>query len=161
LLLVERRHFQWFRNWSFDGERQAPSEVGPSCGTMENEALLMLANRSKDAWILVAIAAITLASLARAQAGIENARTYASPVVKFFAGSPLTDATVSKSTDRNVSSVPRYIFGTALDLLAVSFVGLVSPLGLQSVRSLHAMGRALPAPNLSALFQRPPPALLA
>jgi len=35
-----------------------------------NEALLMLANRSKDAWILVAIAAITLASLARPKAGI-------------------------------------------------------------------------------------------
>lgn len=120
----------------------------------------MLANRSKDAWILVAIAAITLASLARAQAGIENARAYASPVIKFLAGSPLTDTDVSKSTDRNVSRVSNYL-GTALDLLAVSFVGLVSPLGLQSVRSLHAMGRALPAPNLSVLFQRPPPALLA
>ena len=120
----------------------------------------MLANRSKDAWILVAIAAITLASLARAQAGIENARAYASPVIEFLAGSPLTESTVSKSTDRNVTHVSNYL-GTALDLLPVLFVGLVSPLGLQSVRSLHAMGRALPAPNLSALFQRPPPALLA
>jgi hypothetical protein len=128
---------------------------------MEDEVSLMLANRSKDAWILVAIAAITLASLARAQAGIENARACASPVIKFFAGSPLADTAASTSTDGNVSSVPRYIFGTALDLLPVLFVGLVSPLGLQSVRSLHAMGRALPAPSLSVLFQRPPPALLA
>jgi hypothetical protein len=120
----------------------------------------MLANRSKDAWILVAIAAITLASLARAQAGIENARAYASPVIKFLAGSPLTDTAVSKSTDRKISGVSNYL-GTALDLLPVFFVGLVSPLGLQSVRSLHAESRALPAPNLSALFQRPPPALLA
>jgi hypothetical protein len=127
---------------------------------MKGEALLMRANRSKDAWILVAIAAITLASLARAQAGIENARAYASPVIKFLARSPLTDTAASKSTDRNVSAVSNYI-GTALDLLPVFFVGLVSPFGLQSVRSLHAVGRALPAPNLSALFQRPPPALLA
>ena len=121
----------------------------------------MRANRSKDAWILVAIAAITLASLARAEAGIENARAYASPVIKFLAGSPLTDTAVSASTERAASSVPRYIFGAALDLLPVYFVGLVSPLGLQSVRSFHAEGRALPAPNLSQLFQRPPPALLA
>ncbi|HKN20836.1 MAG TPA: hypothetical protein VJX73_05440 [Terracidiphilus sp.] len=120
----------------------------------------MLANRSKDAWILVAIAAITLSSLARAQAGIENARAYASPVIKFFAGSPLTDTAVSKSTDRNVSHVSNYL-GAALDLLPVLFVGLVSPLDLQSVRSLYAMRRALPAPNLSVLFQRPPPASLA
>jgi hypothetical protein len=118
----------------------------------------MLANRSKDAWILVAIAAITLSSLARAQAGIENARAYASPVIKFLAGSPLTDPAVSTSTARNVSRVPNYL-GTALDLLPVLFVGLVSPLGLQSVRSLHAVGRGLPAPNLSVLFQRPPPVL--
>jgi len=127
---------------------------------MEDEALLMLATRSKDAWILVAIAAITLASLARAQAGIENARAYASPVIKFLAGSPLTDTAVPISTARNVSRVSNYL-GTALDLLPVLFVGLVSPLDLQSVRSLHAMGRALPAPNLSVLFQRPPPVLLA
>jgi hypothetical protein len=119
----------------------------------------MLANRSKDAWILVAIAAITLSSLARAQAGIENARAYASPVIKFLAGSPLTDTAVSKSTDRNTSHVSNYL-GTALDLFPVLFVGLVSPLGLQSVCSFHAIGRALPAPNLSALFQRPPPLLL-
>jgi hypothetical protein len=121
----------------------------------------MRANRSKDAWILVAIAAITLSSLARAQAGIENARTYASPIINFFAGSPLADTAVSASTDRADSSVPRYFFGTALDLLPVWFLGLVSPLGLQSVGSLQAVGRALPAPNLSVLFQRPPPALLA
>ena len=121
----------------------------------------MLANRSKDAWILVAIAAITLASLARAEAGIENARAYASPVIKFLAGSSLTESAVSASTDRTVSSVPRYIFGTALDLLPVWFIGLVSTVGLRSVRSLRTLGRAVPAPNLTVLFQRPPPALLA
>jgi hypothetical protein len=121
----------------------------------------MLANRSKDAWILVAIAAITLSSLARAQAGIENARAYASPVIKFLAGSPLTDTAVSTSTDRNVSPVSNYLFGAALDLLPVFFVGLVSPLCLRSVCALRAVGRALPAPKLSVLFQRPPPVLLA
>jgi hypothetical protein len=57
--------------------------------------------------------------------------------------------------------VPRYIFGTALDLLPVWFIGLVSPVGLRSVRSLRTLGRAVPAPNLTVLFQRPPPALLA
>jgi hypothetical protein len=128
---------------------------------MVDEVSLMLANRSKDAWILVAIAAIALSSLACAEAGIENARAYASPIIKFLAGSPLADAAVSNSTDRTVSSVPRYIFGTALDLLPVWFIGLVSPVGLQSVRSLHAVSRALPAPCLSVLFQRPPPALIA
>ncbi len=121
----------------------------------------MVANRSKDAWILLAIAAITLSSLARAQAGIENARAYASPVIKFFAGSSLTEPSEPTATDRAVSSVSNYLFGTALDLLPVFFVGMVSPFGLQSVRSLRTIDRALPAPNLSVLFQRPPPVLFA
>ncbi len=117
--------------------------------------------RSKDAWIWVAIAAITLASLARAQASIENARAYASPVIRFLAGSPIVDSAESASTHRAASHSPNHIFGTVLSLLPVFFVGLVSPLSLEPLRALLSPGRALPAPNPFGLFQRPPPALIA
>ena len=44
----------------------------------------MTGNRSKGAWIWVAMAAISFASLARVQSGVENARAYADPVIKFL-----------------------------------------------------------------------------
>ncbi len=121
----------------------------------------MLRCRSKDAWIWVAVAAISLASLARAQAGIENARAYASPVIRFLAGSPMTESADSASIHRTTSPAPGYIFGTVLALLPVFFVGLVSPLGLLSRRALCSARQPLPASNPPGLFQRPPPAWLA
>ena len=45
----------------------------------------MSGNRSKGAWIWVAMVAISFASLARVQSGVENARAYADPVIKFLA----------------------------------------------------------------------------
>lgn len=121
----------------------------------------MPGSRSKDAWIWVAVAAITLGSLARAQAGIENARAYASPVIKFLAGSPMTESAESALSHRTASPVPNSIFGTVLELLPVFFVGLVPPLGLRSLRPLRSTEHALPAPNPFGLFQRPPPVLFA
>ena len=118
-------------------------------------------NRSNDAWIWVAVAAITLASLARAQAGVENARAYASPVIKFLALSPLAEPAESIAMHRAASPAHHFIFGTVLDLLPVFFVGLVSPLGLKICRARIATHRALPTENSPGLFQRPPPMLFA
>jgi hypothetical protein len=117
--------------------------------------------RSKDAWIWVAVVAITLASVARAQAGIENARAYASPVIKFLAGSQNTESAESASAHGAASSGSHRIFGTVVELLPVFFVGLVAPLGVQPLRPLHAANRTLPAHNSFGLFQRPPPVLFA
>jgi hypothetical protein len=119
----------------------------------------MRRNRSKDAWVWVAVAAITLASLARAQSGIEHARAYAVPVIRFLAGASLTEAGVAKPAHRSVASAPDNGFGDALNLLPVFFVGLVSPLGVHYARSVFSPDRAFPAPSFPGLFQRPPPTL--
>jgi hypothetical protein len=122
---------------------------------------MMPGSRSKDAWIWVAVAAITLGSLARAQAGIENARAYASPVIKFLAGSPMPEPAGSASTHRTASPAPNHFFGTILELLPVFFVGLVAPFSVQSVRWPQSSGPALSAPNPPGFFPRPPPILFA
>ena len=119
----------------------------------------MTRSRQRDAWIWVAVAAISLTSLARAQAGVENARAYATPLIAFFAGNQLADSGVLASTHRGVSSAPRDGSGMGLNMLPVFFVGLVSPLSLLSAGSLLCLGRALPAPDMPWLLQRPPPTL--
>src|ERR1700728_1342373 len=119
----------------------------------------MSGNRPKSAWIWVAVAAISLASLARAQSGIETARAYANPLIAFFAGNQLADSSASTSAHRAASPSTGGDVGMDLDLLPVVFVGLVSPLSLLCSRSILCLGRALPAPVLPGLFQRPPPFL--
>jgi hypothetical protein len=121
----------------------------------------MTVNRSRGAWIWVAVAAITLASIARAESGIENARAYAAPVIKFFAASQLAEPGASTAAHRVSSSSRIVASGMVLELLPVFFVGLVAPLSLLSVRPAHCLGRALAAPDLPGLFERPPPILLA
>ncbi|MGC1461594.1 MAG: hypothetical protein WA802_05295 [Terracidiphilus sp.] len=120
----------------------------------------MTGNRSKGAWIWVAMAAISFASLARVQSGVENARAYAHPVIKFLAASNQTDldATVRAHHAKSLSRTCSY--GINLNLLAV-FVGLVTPLKLESTADGLSLGRMPAALSFSALFQRPPPLSLA
>lgn len=117
--------------------------------------------RSKGAWIWVAMAAISFASLARVQSGVENARLYADPVIKFFAAAHQTDAELSARSHRGAPRSQTSTAGIGLDLMAVFFVGLVVPFALQILRSISSMQRPPAAPHIASLFQRPPPASLA
>lgn len=114
-------------------------------------------NRSRDAWIWVTVAAITIASLARAQSGIENARAYANPFIGLFSDGHLAESGASAAAHRSLSSTHAENSGIVLNLLPVFFVGLVSPLSLLFAGSAHCLRRALPAPDLAGRFQRPPP----
>lgn len=133
----------------------------------------MTGPRNRSAWIWVAIAAITFASVSRAEAGLDSARAYANPVLQFLAKSH-GQSTVARSgvprfvergSRRPVSARISAIFcdartGTWMAMLPVLFVGLVSPLNLASVRSTLFLGQTPAAPLLPSVFQRPPPHLV-
>lgn len=120
----------------------------------------MSGNRQKGAWIWVAMVAIGFASLASVQSGVENARAYANPVIRFFAAGtqPDSDALVSAHHDNSLSRAGAY--GIGVNLLAVFFVGLVVPLVVESAPVGSYLKRNASA-LLPALFQRPPPFPLA
>jgi len=120
----------------------------------------MPGNRSRGAWIWVTVAAITLASLARAESGMQNARSYTNPFIAFLSDGHLAECAVSAAAHRSASSTHSGSSGTVLNLLPVYFVGLVSPLSLLFAGSFPCLRRALPAPDLTGRFQRPPPFLL-
>jgi hypothetical protein len=120
----------------------------------------MMGNRSRGAWIWVTVTVITLASLARAQSGIENARGYANPFIAFLSDGHLVESSASAAALRSASSSHSGSSGTVLNLLPVYFVGLVSPLSLLFAGSAPCLRRTLPAPDLAGRFQRPPPFLL-
>lgn len=117
-------------------------------------------SRSRGAWIWVTVAAVTLASLARAQSGIENARGYANPFIAFLSDGHLAESAASAAAHRSATTSHSESSGTVLNLLPVYFVGLVSPLCLLFAGSVPCLRRALPAPDLAGRFQRPPPFLL-
>ena len=114
-------------------------------------------NRSQNAWIWVAVAAISIASLARAQSGLENARAYAAPVMKLLAASSLMESGAAAANYRSGKPAPGSAFNLVCNLLPVYFIGLLFcfssiPAGWHRSRS-----RVHFAPCLSDLFQRPPP----
>jgi hypothetical protein len=121
----------------------------------------MTGNRTKGAWIWVAMAAISLTSLARVQSGVENARAYADPVIKFIAAAQHADADASAHANRANTRAQAGNSGIGFDLLAVFFVGLLAPLVLESFRALFCLQREPAPPFLTDLYQRPPPVLLA
>jgi len=121
----------------------------------------MTGNRSKGAWIWVAMAAISFASVARVQSGVENARAYADPVIKFFAAAQHADTEASVKAHRAGSPTQGGSNDFGVDLLPIFFVGLATPLVLESFRACLIQQRASAAPSISSLFQRPPPYLLA
>jgi hypothetical protein len=121
----------------------------------------MKRNRSNGAWVWVAMAAISLVSLARVESGVENARAYADPVIKFFAAAHLADTDTSARSHRITSRSQAGTAGIGFDLLAVFFVGLVAPLVLHSFRLMLFLERPPASPSPANLFQRPPPVFLA
>ncbi len=120
----------------------------------------MTGNRSRGAWVWVAVAAISLASLARAQSGIENARAYATPFIAFFSSTHMAEPSASASTQLPASTLRGDVFSNVLNLLPVFFVGLVAPLSLWTTRPALCVGGAIPALDQPSLFQRPPPSFL-
>jgi hypothetical protein len=123
-------------------------------------------SRNRNAWMWVAIAAVAFTSVAQAEAGLQTAKGYSHPVLEFLVrGHGQNTAAHSGALrfahpgSRQANSVFRNSSsGVLIAILPVWFVGLVSPLTPRSVASLQ-LGRLPSAPQLSALFQRPPPSL--
>jgi len=115
----------------------------------------------------VAIAAVAFTSVVRAGTGPQKARGYSHPVLEFLVRSqsqnPSAHSAVLRFANlgsRHANSVLRKGNSSALiAMLPVFFIGLVSPLAPLSAASLRCLGRIPAAPQLSALFQRPPPSL--
>jgi hypothetical protein len=120
----------------------------------------MTGNPSKGAWIWVTVVAISLASLARVESGMEHSRAYTDPVIKFLSVIA-PDSGISASAARAASPSHASASTFVLGLLPVFFIGLLAPLNLLSARSVLCLGRALLTSHLPGLFQRPPPALAA
>ncbi|MDR3741484.1 MAG: hypothetical protein P4L40_20900 [Terracidiphilus sp.] len=122
----------------------------------------MTGPRNKHAWIWVAIAAISLASVSRAEAGLDSARAYANPVLHFLVKSHSASSVAKISAARSAqrSSILRDArTGTWVAFLPVCFVGLVT-LSLSAGESARYAGRTPASPLLPASFQRPPPQLV-
>jgi hypothetical protein len=117
----------------------------------------MTGNRTKGAWIWVAMAAISLASLARVQSGVADARAYADPVIKFIAAAQQADSAATVRANRATSMAQGGVSGIGFNLLAVFFVGLLAPLRMESFRAYFRRQRVPAPPILTDLFQRPPP----
>ena len=127
----------------------------------------MTGSRNKSAWIWVAIAAITLASASRAEAGLQSAKAYAHPVLAFLAKSqspianPAATRFVHRWSGRPINPIfPNADSGTWTAILPVFFIGLISPFSLLVTASIRCLDRAPMAPLLPALFSRPPPRLV-
>lgn len=118
----------------------------------------------------VAVAAMAVVSLARVQAGAENATVSVNPVLAFLAGQQNV-ATVSAAGSPQIVRIGSARRGSGVYLhdassggwtaiLPVLFVGLMAPMSLISARSIFSLGRTPSFPELPEKFQRPPPALL-
>jgi hypothetical protein len=120
--------------------------------------------RNRSALIWLAVAAIAVATLARAQGGLQTAAAYAHPVIDFLAAHQgeraFADSGVPHRSDR-----PARVHGQGGDsgvwiaVFPVLFIGLITPLNLVSPGSVRCLGRTPAAPALPSSFQRPPPAL--
>lgn len=128
----------------------------------------MTGTRNRSAWIWVAIAAVAFASAARAEAGLQGARVYGHPVFAFLVKSQSSIQDAKPGTQRSVQSRSARSFeemlrtataGTWVAIVPVFFIGLVSPLNLQSAATVRSVGRIPGCPLLPAGFQRPPPCL--
>ena len=128
----------------------------------------MTGNRNRSAWIWVAIAAVAFASVSRAEAGLESAKAYAHPVLAFLVKSqggiqdakPGAQRIAQSRSARSLESTLRGASsGAWVAIIPVFFVGLVSPLNLQSSGMMRSAGRVPASPILPSAFQRPPPCL--
>jgi hypothetical protein len=130
----------------------------------------MTLTRQRSAWILVAIAAIAMATIARAQAGVQNATAYTHPVLEFLASHSSVAGHATSGDARLYGHHGDRQTRTALPsgagsgvwtaMLPVLFIGLVAPLSLVSPRFALSLSLTPSAPTLPFSFQRPPPAFL-
>jgi hypothetical protein len=130
----------------------------------------MTLTRYRSAWIWVAIAAIAMATVARAQAGVQSATAYTHPVLEFLAshssvaGHATSGDAVLIGHHSNLQTRTHLSGGAGSGvwtaMLPVLFVGLVAPLSLVSPSFALSLGRTPSAPALPFSFQRPPPPFL-
>ncbi len=121
-----------------------------------------IGNRSALIW--VAVAAIAVTTLVRAQAGLQSAAAYAHPVIEFLAAHQtdraFSDSGISHHADRTARiHVQGGDSGALAALFPILFIGLIAPLSLLSPSSLLCLCHTPSAPALPSSFQRPPPAL--
>jgi sirohydrochlorin ferrochelatase len=122
----------------------------------------MTANRRPNAWIWIAVAAIVVTTMARAEATLPKAAALTHPVLEFLsAHTGEAYATVTIHRSGRSASVRRTSHsdeaGAWAVLVPIFFIGLIAPLSLISARATLALGIASQTPVLSSLFQRPPP----
>jgi hypothetical protein len=123
---------------------------------------------NRNAWMWVAIAAMTFAALSRTEADLLNTKAGAHPVLAFLIKSQSTTASANPAASLHLSrmagrtsrsaSQAAGIYASA-SMLPVFFVGLLVPLTLFCVAFSRSSGRTPCAPSLAASFQRPPPQL--
>ena len=128
----------------------------------------MSGNRNRSAWIWVAIAAVAFASVSRAEAGLENAKAYAHPVLAFLVKSQASLQDAKPGAQRSLQGRPARSLesmlrstssGAWVAIVPVFFVGLISPLNLDSAGMDRSVAQIPASPLLPATFQRPPPCL--
>ncbi len=124
--------------------------------------------RNRSTWMWVALAAVAFTSVARAETGLQNAKSYTHPVLEFLARSqsqnPAAFSGVLRfghpGSRRQANAMLRNVgSGTWIAMLPVFFIGLVSPLSLASAASIRCLGPVHAAPLLPAFSPRPPPSL--
>ena len=122
--------------------------------------------RCRTACIWIAVAALAIAYAARAQAGIEHARTYTGPVIEFLVGhQAAADASSAQAHDAFRPGSLRLLQDSGspvwTPVLPVLFIGLLFPLALGSPHGSRHPRRILSEPSLPSAFQRPPPSRIA
>ena len=124
--------------------------------------------RHRSALIWVAVAAIAVATVVRAQAGLQSAAAYAHPVIEFlaahqsdraFADSDVSQFLKHRSARHGRVHAEGGASGVWATLVPILFVGVITPLSLVSSNSVKCLGCTPAAPALPSSFQRPPPAL--
>jgi hypothetical protein len=125
----------------------------------------MKATRYRNAWVLLTVAVMMAAVVARVETGARGKA--ANSVIEFLAGHPNADnlaatdvARLLKDWSARQARATAHGTGVWQAILPVFFIGLVVPLCLALVRVCSATN-ASTAPFLPTSFQRPPPAWLA
>lgn len=119
----------------------------------------MTGPRNRNAWIWVAIAAISLASVSRTVGGLDGARASVNPVLHFLVKSYSVSAANAGPAVRFAQRASLFRdagTGAWIAFLPVCFVGLVA-LNLFSARFSRTPNPLPATPLLAASFQRPPP----
>lgn len=125
----------------------------------------MRGTSNKNAWIWVAVAAITLTALSRTDVELLNAKAGANSVLAFLIKSqsqatahPTASHYPERVANRGSRSVSEFSsVGTLSSMLSVFFVGLIAPLVVASFAFVGPAGRVPSSPLLCASFDRPPP----